>query len=74
MSEQIYKPKFCAFHPKEYIVNFCKNAECLLPLCPTCIKVHTDEHRSEQTYGQFEKYISNYIASLKLLEILVNSL
>ena len=45
MSEQIYKPKFCAFHPKEYIVNFCKNSECLLPLCPTCIKVHTDEHK-----------------------------
>jgi hypothetical protein len=53
--EQIYKPKCCAFHPKELIFNFCKNPECLLPLCPTCIKIHTEEHRTEQTYGQFEK-------------------
>lgn len=43
MSEKtIYKPKTCAFHPKELIVNFCKNSECLLPLCPTCINIHTE--------------------------------
>ncbi len=53
MADQIYKPKNCAFHPKEQIFNFCKKPECLLPLCPSCIKIHTEEHRSEQTYGQF---------------------
>jgi len=55
MTEQLYKPKHCAFHPKELIFNFCKNSDCLLPLCPTCVKVHSEEHRVEQTYGQFEK-------------------
>lgn len=34
----------CAFHPTETITNFCTNAECLLPLCPKCIKIHTEEH------------------------------
>lgn len=34
----------CAFHPNEKITNFCKNSECLLPLCPKCIKIHTEEH------------------------------
>ena len=51
----LYKPRMCAFHPKEAIVNFCRNEDCLLPLCPSCIKIHTEEHRGEQTYGQFEK-------------------
>jgi hypothetical protein len=31
----------CAFHPEEKITNFCKNFECLLPLCPRCVKIHT---------------------------------
>lgn len=34
----------CAFHPSEKITNFCTNKECLLPLCPKCVKIHTDEH------------------------------
>lgn len=55
MSESQYQPRHCAFHPKELIFNFCKNPECLLPLCPSCIKVHTEEHKTEKTYGQFEK-------------------
>jgi hypothetical protein len=53
--ESVYRPKACAFHPKEMIFNFCCNQDCLLPLCPTCVKVHTEEHRQEKTYGQFEK-------------------
>lgn len=53
MSEQIYKPKSCAFHPKEQIFNFCKNAECLLPLCPSCVTVHTEEHKQDNSYGKF---------------------
>lgn len=55
MSESQYQPRHCAFHPKELIFNFCKNAECLLPLCPSCVKVHSEEHKTEKTYGQFEK-------------------
>ena len=32
----------CAYHPKERITNFCKDPDCLLPLCPKCIKIHTE--------------------------------
>lgn len=34
----------CAFHPSEHITNFCTCECCLLPLCPSCVKVHTNEH------------------------------
>lgn len=30
----------CAFHPNEFITNFCRNMNCLLPLCPKCVKIH----------------------------------
>ena len=43
----------CAYHPKQSITNFCKCEECLLPVCPTCIKVHTDEHKLNQTTPKF---------------------
>ena len=42
MTESVYKPKACAFHPKETIFNFCRNTDCLLPLFPTCVDVHTE--------------------------------
>ena len=45
----------CAFHPTEVIVNFCRSPGCYLPMCPTCIKIHSEEHRLESTYGEFEK-------------------
>ena len=32
----------CAFHPNEVITNFCTCECCLLPLCPACIKIHTN--------------------------------
>lgn len=41
MPESAYKPKQCAFHPNEVIFNFCRNPDCLLPLCPTCVDVHS---------------------------------
>ena len=39
--EQIYKPKGCAFHPKELIFYFSKNYKCLLPLS----LVHQNSHQ-----------------------------
>jgi hypothetical protein len=65
MAESVYKPKQCAFHPKETISNFCKNGDCLLPLCPTCVDLHTEEHKQERTYGKFEKYLLVDSASTK---------
>ena len=32
----------CAFHTGEKITNFCTNRECLLPLCPKCVKIHAE--------------------------------
>lgn len=60
MTESVYRPKCCAFHPKETIFNFCRCQSCLLPLCPTCVDLHTQEHKQEKTYGKFEKYINFY--------------
>lgn len=37
-----YHEQKCAYHPKQLITNFCKKEECLLPVCPTCIKLHSD--------------------------------
>lgn len=34
----------CAFHSSEPITNFCTCESCLLPLCPSCVKIHTIEH------------------------------
>ena len=32
----------CAYHVNQIITNFCKAEQCLLPVCPTCIKLHLD--------------------------------
>jgi|JI6StandDraft_1071083.scaffolds.fasta_scaffold05095_9 hypothetical protein len=59
--EQEYPRINCAFHPEEKITNFCKNFECLLPMCPRCVKIHTEEHMKNGshrsnvgTHGDFE--------------------
>lgn len=44
----------CAYHSNENIVNFCRKSECLLPMCPTCIKIHSKEHMSENTHGIYD--------------------
>ena len=41
----------CAFHPNEKITNFCTNKDCLLPLCPKCVKIHAEEHQKMGTSG-----------------------
>ena len=52
---------YCAFHGKEKITNFCTDPNCLLPLCPKCIKIHGEEHSRmgiilcyEGVFGQFD--------------------
>lgn len=37
-----YSEQRCAYHANQLITNFCKNAECLLPVCPTCIRLHSE--------------------------------
>ena len=44
-SKCITLPKVkCALHPQESITSFCTCDSCLLPLCPSCVKIHTIEH------------------------------
>lgn len=44
----------CAFHPEEFLTNFCMNKQCLLPLCPTCVKIHSVEHVMMQNIPRYE--------------------
>jgi hypothetical protein len=53
----------CAFHPSEKITNFCTNKECLLPLCPKCVKIHTDEHIKMGTHIMSQGYLDSSIPS-----------
>jgi hypothetical protein len=43
----------CVFHREEYITNFCKSEKCLLPLCPVCVKLHSEEHARGDRFGIF---------------------
>lgn len=45
----------CAFHTAEHITNFCMDKQCLLPLCPTCVKIHSVEHQLMQTIPRYEE-------------------
>ena len=47
-------PTSCAFHPQLTLTNFCRNPECMLPMCPKCVKIHSAEHKKYQTYGNFD--------------------
>lgn len=42
------KKIFCAYHPGEFLTNFCSDKECLMPLCPNCVVEHTEQHFIEQ--------------------------
>ena len=64
----------CAFHSTETIVNFCRNEECLLPMCPTCVKLHSKEHMSENTHGNYENIVDIYTEIEKNLKELLQSL
>lgn len=64
----------CAFHTTENIVNFCRNDECLLPMCPTCVKVHSKEHMAENTHGQYENIVDVYAEVEKNLKDILQSL
>jgi len=42
----------CAYHAGSIITNFCWDAECLMPLCPKCLPIHTVEHKSKGSYSE----------------------
>ena len=67
----IYPNANCVYHKGFYITNFCKNQECLMPLCPECVKIHTVEHREKYSYAEFdtiENIIENCLLDFKNLK------
>ncbi|CAD8052140.1 unnamed protein product [Paramecium sonneborni] len=44
----------CFNHQGQTFTNFCKCKECLLPLCPECMKEHVYEHSQFRSYPQLE--------------------
>jgi hypothetical protein len=38
----------CLEHPREEITNFCVHADCLKPLCPDCVELHTKLHQKQE--------------------------
>ncbi|CAK55863.1 unnamed protein product (macronuclear) [Paramecium tetraurelia] len=48
-------PKIICFnHQGQTLTNFCKCKECLLPLCPECVKEHVYEHSEFKSYPRLE--------------------
>ncbi|CAD8089577.1 unnamed protein product [Paramecium primaurelia] len=45
----------CMTHQGQSVTNFCKQPDCLMPLCPKCIPQHLDKHRQQ---GQFADLIT----------------
>ena len=46
----------CHYHNEQFIQNFCSCVTCLLPLCPKCIKAHTDDHCDRNTCSNIETF------------------
>lgn len=44
----------CVYHKEQLITNFCKAPDCLMPLCPECVKIHTEDHTKIGNYGIYE--------------------
>ena len=40
------KDFYCAYHHNKIISEFCRCSSCLLPVCSTCLSLHTQEHTS----------------------------
>ncbi|CAD8182581.1 unnamed protein product [Paramecium octaurelia] len=44
----------CHYHPDQFIQNFCKHLDCLLPLCPACVNIHQEDHNNQQYAPTFD--------------------
>jgi len=44
----------CYFHPYAELTNMCLNKECAMPLCPECIKAHTNQHIQQKEEIHYE--------------------
>lgn len=53
----MHKDYYCAYHQTQVICSFCRCQDCLLPACPTCVKLHNEEHGLNRTQPQYQKYL-----------------
>ncbi|CAD8139673.1 unnamed protein product [Paramecium pentaurelia] len=63
----------CRFHEDYFIQNFCKKQECSLPLCPECIKIHSEEHEQDRVTSDIDLFSNclteQYHKSLEYLNL-----
>ena len=53
----------CHYHQTKTITNFCDEQNCILPMCPECVQVHSDYHKSNNTRLNF-KSIENIMHTI----------
>ena len=54
----------CYEHPREEITNFCVNINCLKPLCPDCVEIHTKTHHPQEILS-WKHCLSNAAVKVK---------
>jgi len=62
----------CLYHKDLELTNFCKDLDCLMPLCPDCMKSHLEKHKHEQNYGEIERIETVLEESLLIIDKLSN--
>lgn len=62
----------CVYHKSLELTNFCKDLNCLMPLCPECMKNHLEKHKIEQNYGDIDRIETVLEEALIVIEKLGN--
>ncbi len=44
----------CHYHLDKPITNFCDQHECILPMCPECVQVHSNYHQQQRQSMNFK--------------------
>ncbi|KAL4449765.1 hypothetical protein ABPG74_008138 [Tetrahymena malaccensis] len=64
---------FCAYHVGQNITNFCEDSQCLMPLCPKCLPIHTSEHKQNKTYGSFQPIDDMILRATQISKLKIDS-
>ncbi|KRX07749.1 hypothetical protein PPERSA_07499 [Pseudocohnilembus persalinus] len=59
----------CLYHPTYFITNFCTDINCLLPLCPQCVKLHIQEHKQKGTFGDIDTLDNIYDKTINQVKL-----
>lgn len=53
-NERAAQQQTCIYHQNQPITNFCRDAQCLMPLCPYCIEQHLEIHRQNNQFAKID--------------------